>query len=191
MDLFRAATTPEERFLLVAERLAVAISRALTLLTPDVRAEVAPYLDADRAWALALLLSGWRHAAAYPRVQELIASLGASSALGQVGSVAQLRDSAAAAERATSDAELRTSAGYFAAAIQDLGANVVRIALGSAVFRKLHQGLLRAFPRPAELAPLFAQQQSGARDEEEVTRAYLRRLGWPEAAVAGLIRGPR
>ena len=159
MDLYRNPKTPEERFRLLAERLTVAMGKSEPLLHHDVRQEFINLVDAEAAWALALILSSWRLAETEPRVQNLLAPYNVTSLYAQVSRVPLLRESTEAAYTAKSDADLSASASYFASAVKDLGASVLRLALGSGAFKKVRVALLKGFPLSPELRGRFEAER--------------------------------
>lgn len=162
MDLYRDATTPDERFRLLAERLTVAMGKSGPLLPQGVREEFFGLVTAESAWALAIILSSWRLAETEPRVQQLLAPHNVTSLYAQVSGVPLLRESTEAAYNAKSDADLAASASYFASAVQSLGPTVLKLALGSAVFGKVRDGLLKGFPLAPELRGRFEAERQAS-----------------------------
>ena len=145
MDLFTKPRSVRDLFLSVAARISDGIERSTTAMRPDVLLAFQQLTDAPTLWAFSLLLSGWQ-LRDQSQVAQLLVTLNLAPLYGQLSAVAMLSQFTQRAYQATSAVDLAGASAYFAAALENLGVPVLRMALQSALFRQAREDLLRRYP---------------------------------------------
>lgn len=161
MDLFKTSSDPRETYVTLAARIREGISRSTKVMKEEVRAAFLQLTDAGTIWGFSLLLSGWQ-LRGHSEVAGLLAPYSLTPLYEQLGAVPLLADFTLRAERAGSAVDLAGASAYFAAAVENVGVSLLRIALSSPQFVRARDVLLRAFPEEETMRKVGSAATAGA-----------------------------